>query len=216
MPKLHVNIVPFAYTPKYFYKPATSKMPSAGLPWNLSKSLANAMVKVPFAAPPFERKLWVLSIQQYTNWNGLLLPTSFSYERYQDPLSRAKVDSDTVVVSVEGALVSIKQGAMADIKPQLGPHLSVTDLRPQGELYGQPAHYQAENGKWPAVGTQEYREMVRASKAELERQYGLGGSHRHRNLAFLAAFLLLLIPPAVWLSIRTNTRGHCKAEEPDL
>jgi len=196
-----------AYTPKYYYEPAASRMPFAGLPLNLSKSLANAMVKVPFAGPPFERKLWVLSIQQYTNWNGLLLATSFSYERYQDPPLRAKVDSDTVVVSVEGALVSIRRGAMADINPQLRPHLTVVDLRPQGELYGQPARYQAENGKWPAVGTQEYREIVRASKAELARQYGLGGSHLHTNLAFLAAFLLLLIAPAVWISIRKKHEG---------
>ncbi|MCX6923322.1 MAG: hypothetical protein NT154_08965, partial [Verrucomicrobia bacterium] len=201
-----------AYSPKYFYKSASSSVPFdvTRLPWNLAKYFANVRIKVPFAGPPLERKLWSLSIQQYTNWSGLLLPVSFRYERYDDPPERAKRESGTVIASLEGTLVSIKQGAIADISPQLRSHLSVFDLRPQRELHGNMAHYQAENGKWPALGTKEYREMVRVSRAELAKQNGGGSSPRRSNvvlltaflLVFPAAFVLLLIALVSWISFR--------------
>jgi hypothetical protein len=156
-----------AYSPKYFYKAAPIKIPLERLPLWLSKRLAHNRSKVPFEGPPFDRRLWVLSIQQYTNWSGLLLPMRFRYERYGDPATSAKLGSDTVIASIDGVLTSITQGAAADISPQLQPQVLVVDFRPQQELYGTPARYQAECGKWPVLGTAEYRNMVRTNAAAL-------------------------------------------------
>jgi hypothetical protein len=155
------------YSPKYFYKAAPIKLPLETLPLWLSKRLAYYRSKVPFEGPPFDRRLWVLSIQQYTNWSGLLLPMRFRYERYGDPATSAKLGSDTVIASIDGVLTSITQGAAADISPQLQPQVLVVDFRPQQELYGTPARYQAECGKWPVLGTAEYRNMVRTNAAAL-------------------------------------------------
>ncbi len=156
-----------AHSPKYFYKTAPIRIPLERLPSWLSKRLAYNTSKVPFEGPPFDRRLWLLSIQQYTNWSGLLLPMRFRYERYGDPTTRAKLGSDTVTASIDGVLTSITQGAAADVSPQLQPQVLVVDFRSQKELYGNPARYQAECGKWPALGTAEYRKMVRTNAAAL-------------------------------------------------
>lgn len=151
------------YSPKYFYKYAPVKIPLEKPPLWLSRRLLNHKSKASFEGPPFDRKLWELSVQQYTNWSSLLLPMRFHYKRYGDPITRAKLGSDTVIASIDGVLTSITQGAAADIRPQLQPRVSVVDFRPQQALYGTPARYQVECGQWPVLGTAEYRNMVRTN-----------------------------------------------------
>lgn len=160
-----------------------------------------------FGGPPYERKLWSLSVDEYSNWHSMPVPGRFRYVRYQDPGLRAKSESDIPIVLCEGSLVSIHDGANADLTSRVDVHLKVMDFRPRDELFGQPARYSVSENAWPEIGSDAYRRMVVTNKSHILKHVALQPAKPNRNwpvLVFILVLFLFLAPLGALLSWRSR------------
>lgn len=169
-----------AYTPKY-YKQGIS---------------ATKSQNVEFKGDAPTRRLWQISILQYTNWLGVLLPLKFNYTRYQDPQNRVKNEDLTPVVTCDGELISVKAEAETDISKQLAPKLGVVDLRFKDEKGLEASvYYDSAPGLWPVVGSDEYKSILATNKM-LHAKYSTSGAPRPKvSIGFVLIVALLLAIP---------------------
>lgn len=174
--------------------------------------------KKKFAGPPFKRKLWVITIEQYTNWHDLLIPSTFTYRRYQDPDLRANAENEAAIAKCDGRLVSISEGANRSLTSRLERRLKIIDFRPRDELFGYPARYEAGWGEWPRLGTDEYHRIVATNKVQiaslLANQPANSGLSRG-SILFIAIFGLLLLPVAYLLHGRRKGQYSKPNQEQD-
>jgi len=137
-----------AVSPPYYYRP----------------EIGGKTVRVGLRGIPPTRKLWSLTVTEFTNWHGIVLPFQFSYMRYQDPAARVDADEEKPVVLVTGSLVAAELGAETDIRPRLSDRLSVADLRVTPVL-GRAVRYTAPPGGWPETNSKEYEQLLATNKA---------------------------------------------------
>jgi hypothetical protein len=187
-----------AHSPPYFY---------------ISQHGRNA--PQPFRGTKPTRRLWTISVTDYTNWLGRVLPSRFTYVRWQDPQSRAMEQEDRPIVLISGELISIESGANADIRSRLARSVSVADVRTTAEL-GRAIRYTTAPGAWPEIGSPQYQRMVETNRIRLattrldDRPEELFGSKRLNGWvkAVFIAFCLSTLALIVWVHIKTENKGN--------
>jgi hypothetical protein len=142
-----------AFTPSY-YKAAGKKHGS----YEIKK----------FGGPDPTRKLWVVAILGYTNWQGVLLPTKFSYTEYNSWNLRTEAENLAPLNIVEGELESVAPGADADITPRLAASLAVSDYRVADQCgFDTCVGYTCGPGEWPEVGSEKYKALASEHKSQM-------------------------------------------------